>query len=64
MKLFKSIIAFFTDDLVTAGMVLAWLGLAWAANHYAHLGKGGSLLYLAGVIGILIFGAWRRAKVG
>jgi hypothetical protein len=64
MKLLKAVIVFFTDDLTTAAMVIAWIAIAAILNRETHLGLSGALIYLIGMIAILIFGAWRRTKSG
>ena len=64
MKLLRSTIAFFTDDFLTAGLVIAWICVSYLVNKARNIGVLGAGIYLAGMVGILVFGAWRKAKSG
>jgi hypothetical protein len=61
MAWIKRIVAFFTDDLGAAAMVLGWIGLSAILHRHMPLGRSGSLVYTAGMVAILVHGTWRRA---
>jgi ABC-type proline/glycine betaine transport system permease subunit len=62
MKLLQATIAFFTDDLLVAAIIIAWIAIAAVGIRTAHPGPAGAVVYLMGMIAILAFGAWRKSK--
>jgi hypothetical protein len=62
MKFLQSFIAFFTDDLPSAAMVILWSIVLAFASRTVLSAQTGSIIYLVGIVGILIYSTWNRSK--
>lgn len=61
-KVLSEVLGLFVDDGSFAGAIVVWLGLAWLVlPRMPSLGPWAGVLLFAGLAGVLVVGALRRA---